>query len=265
MRIASENLSPICRGLAGRGNLRRCAAAFISVLGILLLVESGIAHAQTAAADAASLQTVKATPDMELPPGNARPLVSGAMNRADIVTEIERAARGAGLPAEIAEAVAHTESRFNQYAAGADGEVGLMQVLPSTARMMGFSGTNAELGDPKVNIHYGVRYLAGAYRLAGGDLCTTVMKYRAGHGETRFSHLSVDYCRKVRTRLASRGFAVVGDLPVATFGRPAGGGGGGGCRGRCLASSGSGADLAALNSKLNDLVFRVTVVKVPRP
>ncbi len=105
---------------------------------------------------------------------------NGPWSRADIVATIEREAKRAGIPAEIAEAVAHTESGLNPSRIGADGEIGLMQVLPSTARMMGFSGSLADLAVPDTNIRYGVTYLAQAYRLAGGDLCTAAMKYRAG-------------------------------------------------------------------------------------
>ncbi|MGT2504613.1 hypothetical protein ACVOMS_34935 [Bradyrhizobium guangxiense] len=65
-------------------------------------------------------------------------------------------------------------------------------------------------------------YLAQAWAKAGGDLCTALMKYRAGHGETRFSQLSVDYCIKARARLAAKGYPVTGSVPVATFGFPSG-------------------------------------------
>jgi hypothetical protein len=47
------------------------------------------------------------------------------------------------------------------------------------------------------------------------------MKYRAGHGETRFSTRSVDYCLAVRTKLAARGYPVKGLAPTASFGEPA--------------------------------------------
>jgi hypothetical protein len=117
--------------------------------------------------------------------------------------------------------VATVESGYEANAVGAVGEIGLMQVLPSTARMLGFAGTNRELAVPKINIRYGVDYLHTAWQLAGEDLCTTVMKYRAGHGETRFSHKSVAYCRRVRTVLAEQGYPIRGALPVATFGDPA--------------------------------------------
>lgn len=168
---------------------------------------------------------------------------------------IEQEARRAGLAPEIAEAVMAVESGYNPAAIGGVGEIGLMQILPSTARMLGFSGSNTELAVPATNIHYGVTYLAQAWRLAGGDLCTAVMKYRAGHGETRFSFRSVDYCVAVRGKLAARGFRVTGAIPVATFGEP---GGGAGCRRRCLGSGRIGrVNLAALNTQLSTLVAQV--------
>lgn len=175
---------------------------------------------------------------------------------------IEKEASRTGLPAEIAEAVMSVESGFNPDAIGGVGEIGLMQILPSTARMLGFNGTLAELAVPETNIHYGVTYLARAWRLAGGDICTATMKYRAGHGETRFSHLSVNYCVAVRSRLAARGFQVSGNVPVATFGEPgrSGGAGSGGpvsCGRKCVGLSRVGTvNIAALNSRLSALVVQ---------
>ncbi|SUY29229.1 transglycosylase-like protein with SLT domain [Aminobacter aminovorans] len=122
------------------------------------------------------------------------------------------------LPTEFALAVMEIESFYDPEARGGDGEVGLMQVMPATARLMGFRGTLDELAEPRTNISLGVRYLAGAFRLAQGDLCTTVMKYRAGHAETRFSALSVHYCLRVRAILERDGFKVTGTVPEATFG-----------------------------------------------
>ena len=166
---------------------------------------------------------------------------------------IEKEAAAAGLAPEIAEAVMAVESGYNPAALGGAGEIGLMQILPSTARMLGFSGTNADLAVPATNIHYGVTYLAQAWRLAGGDLCTAVMKYRAGHGETRFSFLSVNYCVAVRGKLAARGFRVTGTVPVATFGEAASTG----CKRKCVGVSRIGrVNLAALNTTLSALVVQ---------
>jgi soluble lytic murein transglycosylase-like protein len=170
---------------------------------------------------------------------------------------VEKEAGREGLPPEIAEAVMAVESGYNAGAIGGAGEIGLMQILPSTARMLGFAGTNADLAVPDTNIHYGVTYLARAWRLAGGDLCTAVMKYRAGHGESRFSILSVNYCMAVRAKLAARGYHVTGVVPIATFGERGGGGGGGGCGRKCLGGARIGrVDLAALNTRLSTLVLQ---------
>jgi soluble lytic murein transglycosylase-like protein len=169
---------------------------------------------------------------------------------------IEREAHTFGLPPALVDAVMAVESRYNSASVGLDGEVGLMQVMLPTARMLGFTGTPSELAAPETNVHYGAKYLAGAWRLAGGDLCTAAMKYRAGHGETRFSFLSVEYCMRVRSHLAANGVAVSGAVPQPTFGRS------GGAQPRGRAISGSGAvNIAALNTRLRALTER----RVPNP
>jgi len=173
---------------------------------------------------------------------------------------VEKEAAQAGLAPEIAEAVMAVESGYNPGAIGGAGEIGLMQILPSTARMLGFGGTLADLAVPETNIHYGVTYLAAAWRLAAGDLCTAVMKYRAGHGETRFSFLSVNYCLAVRAKLVARGFRVTGNVPIATFGEPGGVGavgGGRGCGRKCMGSRIGTVNIAVLNTQLSALVAQV--------
>ena len=122
------------------------------------------------------------------------------------------------LPSELVDAVMYVESNYNPLASGNDGEVGLMQIMPPTARMLGFSGSNQQLADPETNIRLGTRYLAEAWRLADQDICTTVMKYRAGWREKRFSVLSVRYCERVRAHLVSVGYPVTGLVPLPTFG-----------------------------------------------
>jgi soluble lytic murein transglycosylase-like protein len=188
------------------------------------------------------------------------PLPSDA--RAHYRVLVEKEAAQGGLAPEIAEAVMAVESGYNPDAIGGAGEIGLMQILPSTARMLGFNGTNSDLAIPENNIHYGVLYLSTAWRLAGGDLCTAVMKYRAGHGETRFSFLSVNYCLAVRSKLFARGYPVTGSVPVATFGEAGGSGGGGGrgCGRKCVGLSRIGTvNIAALNTKLSSLVAQVHI------
>lgn len=118
---------------------------------------------------------------------------------------VRKEAEAQGLPPEIADAVATVESGWRADAVGSVGEIGLMQVRPATAAMLGHEGGTLGLFDPEVNARYGVRYLAQAWRLAGGDLCRALMKYRAGHGAETLSPLSATYCRRAKARLAALG------------------------------------------------------------
>lgn len=121
--------------------------------------------------------------------------------RASVRALIEKEVARTRLPADIAEAVVFVESRYDSSVVGRVGEIGLMQVRPETAAMLGFRGTTVELAKPEINIHYGVTYLAKAWRLAQGDLCKALMKYRAGHGEEAMTARSVIYCNRARNRL----------------------------------------------------------------
>jgi soluble lytic murein transglycosylase-like protein len=125
--------------------------------------------------------------------------------RARFLAAVTEEARQKGIPPALADAVATVESAYNPAAVGEDGEVGLMQILPSTAAMLGFRGSNAALSEPATNIRYAVAYLARAWELADGKLCRALMKYRAGHGEERMTPLSVTYCRRAIAHLASIG------------------------------------------------------------
>jgi len=140
------------------------------------------------------------------------------IDRLTHVRLVRQEAQQRGLPPELAVAVAQVESAYNPNAVGTVGEVGLMQVRPTTAAMLGHSGTVAELHEPRTNIQYGVRYLADAWQLANGDLCRALMKYRAGHGEERFSERSVEYCRRARAYLASIGSPLANaHVPTANY------------------------------------------------
>ncbi len=68
----------------------------------------------------------------------------------------KRAAKETGLDWRLLAAVAYTESRFDPKAHSVWGAVGLMQMLPSTAKGLGVKGS---LDDPAINILAGARYL----------------------------------------------------------------------------------------------------------
>jgi soluble lytic murein transglycosylase-like protein len=58
---------------------------------------------------------------------------------------------------------------------------GLMQILPQTARGMGYRGEAAGLLDAETNLEYAGRYLKGAWMVARGDEAAAVMWYAKGY------------------------------------------------------------------------------------
>jgi len=89
-------------------------------------------------------------------------------------------AGAAGVPASLVERVIKRESGGNPRAVHA-GNYGLMQIRLGTARAMGYTGSAAGLLDPQTNMTYAVRYLAGAYRAAGGNESRAVALYSRGY------------------------------------------------------------------------------------
>jgi soluble lytic murein transglycosylase-like protein len=125
--------------------------------------------------------------------GFAMPDMPGSKYAAIIV----KYAKEYNVPVELAHAVVRVESNYNPNARGSAGEIGLMQIKPATARMMGYSGSSKGLFDPDTNIKYGMKYLAAAHTLGGGETCDTILKYNAGHAATRMNPVSKAYCGKV--------------------------------------------------------------------
>nr|WP_229747951.1 lytic transglycosylase domain-containing protein [Marivita lacus] len=58
---------------------------------------------------------------------------------------------------------------------------GLMQILPATARTMGFRGQPSDLLDAETNLRYAVRYLRGAWLVSDGDEADAVGWYARGY------------------------------------------------------------------------------------
>ena len=93
---------------------------------------------------------------------------------------IARHAAANGLPVELVQRVVKRESGYNPRASS-KGNYGLMQIRHATARGVGYSGSAAGLLDPETNLTYAVKYLAGAYRAAGGNASRAVSLYASGY------------------------------------------------------------------------------------
>ncbi len=100
------------------------------------------------------------------------------------------ASASTGVPVAVLKAMARQESGLNPNAVGKNGEIGLIQVKPSTARDPGFgvAGVDpATLSDPKSNTMFGAQYLAARAKAAGvtdwndrQQLAKALMAYNGG-------------------------------------------------------------------------------------
>jgi soluble lytic murein transglycosylase-like protein len=116
---------------------------------------------------------------------------------------IGRYAAAYGVPVGLAHAVVRVESNYRANARGGAGEIGLMQIKPATARMLGYRGNASGLFNPETNVKYGMKYLAMAHRLGGGSVCGTILKYNAGHAARRMNPVSAAYCAKVKRHMGA--------------------------------------------------------------
>ncbi len=91
------------------------------------------------------------------------------------------AARRSGIDASLLRAVARRESLFDPRARSSAGAIGLMQLLPRTARRVAGRAVSAdELERPEVNVGLGARYLRTLLSRFGGRLVLAIAAYNAG-------------------------------------------------------------------------------------
>lgn len=106
--------------------------------------------------------------------------MSGASANEAYSALVQRHAAAHGLPPSLVHRVIMRESRYNPRAVS-KGNYGMMQIRLGTARAMGYSGGAAGLLDANTNMTYAVKYLAGAYRAAGGNQDRAVALYARGY------------------------------------------------------------------------------------
>lgn len=93
---------------------------------------------------------------------------------------IEASAAEYDVPVALVHRVVIRESTHNPKARNGP-YWGLMQILPATARGMGYQGTPEGLLDAETNLKYAVKYLRGAWLLADGSFDAAVKWYSRGY------------------------------------------------------------------------------------
>jgi soluble lytic murein transglycosylase-like protein len=84
------------------------------------------------------------------------------------------------VPVDLVQRVIVRESTHRPWARNGP-YYGLMQILPATARGMGYRGPASGLLDAETNLTYAVKYLRGAWLVSGGDRDKAVMWYARGY------------------------------------------------------------------------------------
>ncbi len=146
-----------------------------------------------------------------------RPAVQELRPVGDVESEIKDAAKLYGLDPALVRAVAQQESGLRQEARSRRGALGVMQLMPQTARELGY---DAE--DLRGNIRAGAAYLSMMMETFGGDVKRALAAYNAGPGAVQ-RHGGVppfaetrNYVTSIMGRLAMNAAGAIGQPITAT-------------------------------------------------
>jgi len=132
-------------------------------------------------------------------------------------------ARNYGLDPALLAAVIYQESRFRPRARSSSGAIGLMQLLPGTAKGIAArtGGTRFRVGDlydPELNVRYGswyLRHLLDEY----GDVPTALAAYNAGRRTVDAWRQHGDGIRYAETRAYVRAVLHARDVYARSYGK----------------------------------------------
>ncbi|RCX30596.1 lytic transglycosylase domain-containing protein [Thioalbus denitrificans] len=121
------------------------------------------------------MKLVKTWKGWALPRTSTAALKSG---RKQFTDTIASAAREQGLPEALVHAVVSAESAYRPDAVSRAGAVGLMQLMPETAKRYGVTDRT----DPEQNVRGGTRYLRDLLEMFDNDTTLAIAAYNAGEG-----------------------------------------------------------------------------------
>jgi soluble lytic murein transglycosylase-like protein len=116
-------------------------------------------------------------PEEYIAPPVTPPKVDAPLPVSDTRTLVRDAAIRSGLPPSLVESVARVESALRPDAVSPKGALGVMQLMPATARKL-----DADPHDTAQNIDAGARLLRELLIKYGGDVVKALSAYNAGEG-----------------------------------------------------------------------------------
>jgi soluble lytic murein transglycosylase-like protein len=99
----------------------------------------------------------------------------------DYAPLIETAAQSTGLPSALLHAIVQVESAYNPKAISPKGAVGLMQLMPATAKRYGVTDRT----NPVANLNGGAQYLRVLLTMFNNDLSLALAAYNAGENAVK--------------------------------------------------------------------------------
>ena len=115
---------------------------------------------------------------------------------------VDGAAKKHGVDSELIRAIIQVESNWRPNARSGVGAMGLMQLMPKTAKWLGVKNAY----DPAQNIEGGTKYIAQLIRQFGGDVSKALMAYNCGPGNVKKGRIPAEsrrYAQKVMSIYSS--------------------------------------------------------------
>lgn len=110
----------------------------------------------------------------------------------DLEKIIDDVSKKVGIDKRLLKAVIYYESGGNVFAISKAGAIGLMQLMPSTAKALGVNPY-----DPYQNVYGGAKYLKYLISRFNGNIIKALMAYNAGPNRDVFPEVSRNYAYKV--------------------------------------------------------------------